>query len=97
MKICEKSYVLYSISGQDTIILCHRFNQHIKTLEIGWNRQLTEGRWLPMKLNCLTHRMVQYLMDLHDNDVQVNTFKLFNWTKVYPFKKILYHIARFLK
>nr|XP_023022474.1 uncharacterized protein LOC111510768 isoform X1 [Leptinotarsa decemlineata] len=80
-----------------TTLMTQKYLRHIKNLEIGWEKPLIQNRWLPLKVHELTKRVVKYIFSLIENDVQVECFKIFEWYDIYPFKKIIYHLSRFLK
>lgn len=78
-------------------LLVGEYNRHIRSFAIGWDRPLVQNRWLPLKVHDLTKRVVHFLFILCDNCVQLNRFKIFEWYDIYAFKKIIYHLSRFLK
>ncbi|CAH1118003.1 unnamed protein product [Phaedon cochleariae] len=80
-----------------TTLLTREYYRHIDSLEIGWQKPVTHNRWLPLKVQDLTKRAVRYLFSLIEHGVQVNSLKIFEWYDVYPFKKIIYHLGRFVK
>ncbi|KAG5880164.1 hypothetical protein JTB14_001654 [Gonioctena quinquepunctata] len=80
-----------------TTALMQDYLRHIEHLEFGWEKPLVQNRWLPLKVHELTKRVVRYLFSLIENDVQLVCFKIFEWHDLYPFKKIIYHLCRFLK
>lgn len=69
----------------------------MKTLEFGWEHPQLQNRWLPLKIQDLTKRVVKFLFIVNENGVQIDSLRIFEWYDVYPFKKIIYHFARFLK
>ncbi|CAG9856167.1 unnamed protein product [Phyllotreta striolata] len=78
-------------------LLVGEYHRHIKSFAIGWDRPLVQNRWLPLKVHDLTKRVVHFLFILCDNCVQLTHFKIFEWYDIYAFKKIIYHLSRFLK
>ncbi|XP_057661611.1 uncharacterized protein LOC130897063 isoform X1 [Diorhabda carinulata] len=80
-----------------TTLLVREYYRHIKTLEIGWDKPLVQNRWLPLKVHDLTKRMVHFIFILYENCVQLSCFRFFDWHDIYAFKKIIYHLSRFLK
>lgn len=80
-----------------TILLTEEYSRYINSLEIGWAHPPVQNRWLPMKVQDLTKRVVRFLFILHDSCVQIESLKVFEWYDAYPFKKIIYHFARFLR
>ncbi|KAJ8922321.1 hypothetical protein NQ315_004264 [Exocentrus adspersus] len=80
-----------------TILLTSEYYRHINSLEIGWEKPQIQNRWLPLKIHDLTKRVVRYMFILNENGVQIKSFKIFEWYDVYPLKKIIYHLARFLR
>ncbi|CAH0546319.1 unnamed protein product [Brassicogethes aeneus] len=79
-----------------TIIFSRYFNKYIKSLEIGWAFPQRPSRWLPFKHKDLTKRAVRLFNILNDSRVQLSSIKIFDWYDIFRFKKIIYHLARFL-
>lgn len=80
------------------IILSRNYCQFVKNLEVGWEQpQEIYALRLRQHRNQTTKRVVRFFSTLYDNDVQIVSLRIFNWYSFTIFKKILYHICRFLK
>ncbi|XP_072401263.1 F-box only protein 39-like [Diabrotica undecimpunctata] len=80
-----------------TTLFVREYCKCIRTLEIGWNRPLVQNRWLPLKVHDLTKRVIHFICVLYENNIQLSCFRFFEWHDIYAFKKIIFHVSRFLK
>nr|CAH7723987.1 unnamed protein product [Callosobruchus chinensis] len=90
-------YVDRDFVEKTTSSMTSHFSRHIRSLEFGWQTPLVHNRWLPLRVHDLTKKVVHYIFCLTKNNVQISSFKLFDWYELYPFRKIIYHLSRFLK
>lgn len=88
---------IYHFIEPSTILLTEEYKRYINALEIGWEHPQLQNRWLPLKVQDLTKRVVRFLFILHESSIQIDWLRIFEWYEAYPFKKIVYHFSRFLK
>lgn len=94
-----EGFVCYipSFVEPSTVNLTKMYHKHIKVLELGWANPQQPTRWIPHKFQELTKRSVRYILVLTNTPIELHSIKIVAWFEMYRFKKVLYHLCRFLR
>ncbi|GJQ79051.1 hypothetical protein Trydic_g209 [Trypoxylus dichotomus] len=85
------------MNDPSTILFTREYHKFIKSLELGWSRPYVPIRWLSTKVSDVVKRTTRYFIILTENFVQLHSLKMHCWNDLTHFRKIVYHIALFLK
>lgn len=70
---------------------------YLKILEIGWSNAEQPTRWISNKFAEITKRSVRFLLVLTNSKVNLQKIKIVAWFEMHRYRKVLYHLSRFLK
>lgn len=66
-------------------------------MEFCWANPRLPARWMQHGLQEFSKRACRYIMILQDSYVQLNSVKVVDWYEIPRFKKIIYHLSKFLR
>lgn len=73
------------------------YGGYVKDLKFAWLNPYQPIRWIPQRFQELTKQSVRLLIALTNKNVQLYSFKLVAWFEMHRYKKVIYHLSRFLK
>lgn len=88
---------LLRITEPSTVSLTRMYPGYLKILEIGWSNADQPTRWISNKFAEITKRSVRFLLVLTNSKVNLQKIKIMAWFEMHRYRKVLYHLTRFLK
>lgn len=73
------------------------YSRYVKELKLLWANPYQPIRWIPQRFQELTKVSVRFLIALTNTAMQLRSFKLVAWFEMHRYKKVIYHLSRFLK
>lgn len=73
------------------------YGGYVKDLKFAWLNPYQPIRWIPQRFQELTKQSVRLLIALTNTKMQLRNFKLIAWFEMHRYKKVIYHLSRFLK
>lgn len=86
---------IHYISEPSTSNLLRMYGHYVKHLKLSLKNQ--NLRWSGERFHLLTKVIVRFLLVFIRTGVQLQSFKLVAWFDMHWFKKVKYHLSRFLR
>lgn len=94
-KLNSNSFIL--LSEPSTCNLLRMYSGYVKDLKFAWCNPYQPIRWIPQRFQELTKQSVRLFIALTNTNMQLRSFHLIAWFEMHRYKKVIYHLSRFLK
>lgn len=88
---------LDDLSEISTLLTMRQYHMFFKTMKFCWTNPYLPTRWMLQRSQDISKKTCRYLMTMCIHNVQLKSVSLIDWSESHKFKKIIYHMCRFLK